>query len=1164
MSHDPGQPRPDADCLSVPAFGLQELEPRLLLSATLYDAQELLPTGSSQDEVVALGSGDLTFGIDVSKWQGTINWNTVANSSNVEFVFTKATEGVDYVDPQFLTNMAGAHNAGLLIGGYHFATPFTGGANDAASEASDFYAAISPYLTDGYLRPVLDFESGLGTYSKTQLSNWVHDFMNAFSSLSGGIVPIIYTGSNYANNALNSTVNIYDLWLANWPTTPNFNSPPTNDGVWNGYDLWQYSGGGESIPGIAGGVDGDVFFGDIAELIAKYGINTTPDDHGDDLANATTIGMPSSTAGVIGTASDSDWFKVTLGAGTSYTFSLLADGLVSGELRLYSDTGTLITSGLGPAVGGTLATIQYTTTVGGVFYLSVDSSGVGGYELGVQKTDEHSDSIVGATQITGGAAFGGLQTPTDKDYFRFTASLGKQYGFDVFGVGLPDAVLELYNSSGVIVSQQIGSGGSPLVHMNWQASSSSEMYLVVRSNAGSLGDYALSVTEQAVLVTGDLNGDGFVGINDLNIVLGNWNQNVTAGSWLLGDPSGDGYVGIEDLNAVLGNWNAGTPPVAEAAAASQDESLALAGGTQILGIDVSHWQAGISWASVAASGKEFAFIRALDRDSLLDTRFLYNIVQAKANGIWAGAYQFVTPWTYGYNDAVEEARLFASTIAPYLTEGYIRPVIDIEAGPPHSPTPIELDNTVLTNWVHEYMAEFVRLTGIEPLIYTNTNHAQVAFNTSINVYDLWLANWTNNPNNPPAGNADGVWNGYDFWQYSSTTSVPGIAGNVDGDVFFGSLNDLIAGYGIVIAPDDHGNVLADATAVSLPSATAGTLDTIMDDDWFSVALGTGQSYTFNLVGGSLGEAEFALYTETGTLIASTTGPGPDGMLGQLQYTPLIGGTYHLRVSSTNLEVGSYGLSVQETDDHGDSIAEATTLVGGLALGGIQNLGDKDYFHFTATEGKQYDIKALDFGIPDAVITLYDALGTQIDQQSGSNPGGTHAQLTWTASASAEMYFSITAAPASTGDYIVTLAETDAPNQLDGDLDDDGFVGIGDMNIVLANWNQNVTAGDWAAGDPSGDGFVGIEDLNVVLGNWNAGTPPVAAVAEASGATQAAVTASAVSQDTEDADGDAIGIMQHGYALAIANARSESRSAFDQNDQSGYAPAFGLWEPEEVA
>ncbi len=59
---------------------------------------------------------------------------------------------------------------------------------------------------------------------------------------------------------------------------------------------------------------------------------------------------------------------------------------------------------------------------------------------------------------------------------------------------------------------------------------------------------------------GDLDGDGFVGIADLNNVLGNWNRNVTPGFHIWGDPSGDGFVGIEDLNEVLGNWNAGTPP----------------------------------------------------------------------------------------------------------------------------------------------------------------------------------------------------------------------------------------------------------------------------------------------------------------------------------------------------------------------------------------------------------------------------------------------------------------------------------------------------------------------------------------------------------------------------------------------------------------------------
>jgi len=72
---------------------------------------------------------------------------------------------------------------------------------------------------------------------------------------------------------------------------------------------------------------------------------------------------------------------------------------------------------------------------------------------------------------------------------------------------------------------------------------------------------------------------------------------------------------------------------------------------------------------------------------------------------------------------------------------------------------------------------------------------------------------------------------------------------------------------------------------------------------------------------------------------------------------------------------------------------------------------------------------------------------------------------------------------------VTFEFTNTHQQLIGDLNTDGFVGIDDLNMVLGNWNQNTQQGDPLTGDPSDDGFVGIDDLNAVLGNWNAGTPP---------------------------------------------------------------------------
>jgi T5SS/PEP-CTERM-associated repeat protein len=91
---------------------------------------------------------------------------------------------------------------------------------------------------------------------------------------------------------------------------------------------------------------------------------------------------------------------------------------------------------------------------------------------------------------------------------------------------------------------------------------------------------ATDVTLQVIstALAGDLDGDGFVGISDLNIVLGNWNQNVPPAN-PLADPSGDGFVGIADLNVVLGNWNAGTPPTADGLT-----NVPEPGGTALLGV----------------------------------------------------------------------------------------------------------------------------------------------------------------------------------------------------------------------------------------------------------------------------------------------------------------------------------------------------------------------------------------------------------------------------------------------------------------------------------------------------------------------------------------------------------------------------------------------------
>ncbi len=72
---------------------------------------------------------------------------------------------------------------------------------------------------------------------------------------------------------------------------------------------------------------------------------------------------------------------------------------------------------------------------------------------------------------------------------------------------------------------------------------------------------AVQITLNHDFVPGDLNTDGFVGLDDLDIVLNHWNQTVPVADLTSGDYSRDGFVGLDDLDAILQNWNQGTPPV---------------------------------------------------------------------------------------------------------------------------------------------------------------------------------------------------------------------------------------------------------------------------------------------------------------------------------------------------------------------------------------------------------------------------------------------------------------------------------------------------------------------------------------------------------------------------------------------------------------------------
>ncbi len=132
------------------------------------------------------------------------------------------------------------------------------------------------------------------------------------------------------------------------------------------------------------------------------------------------------------------------------------------------------------------------------------------------------------------------------------------------------------------------------------------------------------------------------------------------------------------------------------------------------------------------------------------------------------------------NSAQEEARFFIDIAGDYISKGYLRPVLDIEKGE-------EIGQEALSNWIHTWMEIVKDETGVEPILYVDSNFANNYLDSSINRYDLWIAHWRYNPELSPN---IGIWNDWQFWQYSEQGIVPGITGNVDLDVFNGTELEL--------------------------------------------------------------------------------------------------------------------------------------------------------------------------------------------------------------------------------------------------------------------------------------------------------------------------------------------------------------------------------------
>ena len=195
-------------------------------------------------------------GIDISRWQGEIDWRAVARSGK-RFAFIKATEGGDHLDPEFRRNWDAAKRAGLARGAYHFiywCRPI--------EDQIAWFTAHVPRDPDA-LPPVIDAE--WNAHSRSCPSRIDHDVARAkiatmFEALTRhyGQRPIIYTDIPFHEDVLEGRMTREDFWIRSTAAEPHerYRRRP--------WRFWQFTTTGR-VPGIKGDVDRNAFAGSVRD-----------------------------------------------------------------------------------------------------------------------------------------------------------------------------------------------------------------------------------------------------------------------------------------------------------------------------------------------------------------------------------------------------------------------------------------------------------------------------------------------------------------------------------------------------------------------------------------------------------------------------------------------------------------------------------------------------------------------------------------------------------------------------------------------------------------------------------------------------------------------------------------------------------------------------------
>lgn len=847
-----------------------------------------------------------------------------------------------------------------------------------------------------------------------------------------------------------------------------------------------------------------------------------PDDFPATTATTGFVDIGGSATGSIEFSGDQDWFHVWLIEGQTYQFRLnsdIAPGLTDPYLTLYNANGSIIATNNND-IGSLNSLITFTATKTNIYYLGAraNSDGTGNYSLSAALVSDDYPATIATTGVVpiGGSATGSIEISGDLDWFQVTLIAGETYEFRLNSAivsGLGDPRLFLYNSDGGLLAFNYDGDDGHNSRIFFTPSRSATYYLdagdqytntgnYIISAALAIDDFPASTTTSGVVAVGDsatgsiefsgdqdwfkvslvagktyefrLNSASDSGLSDpLLSLYSNRSSLLTSNNdgddglnsriVYTAPESGTYYLSAGDHLISTGDYIVSAALAADDFPASTATTGVITIGGSVSGsIEIIGDQDWFQMALLAGQKYEFRLNSASvggvgDPELSLYNNFGGLLISNNDGDDGLNSRIVYTPSTSGiyYLGATGISNSTGNYIvtADPVPDDYSDSIATTGAVAIGDSTTGSIEISGDQDWF-----QVTLVAGQAYEFHLNSASASGLGDPQLSLY--------NNFGSLLASNNDG-----DDGLNSRIAYTPSKSGT-----YYLSASDHLTNTGdyivsAALAADDFPASAATTGVIAIGGSTAGSIESIGDQDWLQVALVAGQKYEFRLNSTSesgLGDPLLFLLNSGGGLLALNN-DSDEGLNSRIVYTPSISETYYLAASGNAASTGNYIVTADPVpDDYLDSTATTGVVAIGSSMpGSIEISGDQDWFKVSLVAGQTYEFRlnsASIGGLSDPELSLYNNFGSSLATNNDGDDG-LNSKIVYTPSKGGTYYLGANDHLTNTGDYIISAATVSIDEEHPPVANEDSYTVTSGSTLTVSAVTGVLTNDSDIDGDP---------------------------------------------------------------------------------------------------